>query len=105
MDNNKEEEKCKECDHDICPMCHLGCHNIDCGSFVDPIRAGKANCFELLRPSPQSPVSEELGLTNGGKPHKCFEIAIHNTRSKDMIALCPKCKMPVDMELLSGNKE
>lgn len=64
MDNNKEEEKCKECDHDICPMCHLGCHNIDCGSFVDPIRAGKANCFELLRPSPQSPVSEEGLLGN-----------------------------------------
>lgn len=35
------------------------------------------------------------GLTNGGKPHICGEIAVHNG-SREGVSICLKCKLPVD---------
>lgn len=36
-------------------------------------------------------------LTNGGKPHVCGKIAVHNATLKSGVQLCPRCLMPVDL--------
>ncbi len=35
-------------------------------------------------------------LTNGGKPHKCYEIAVHDTPTNKALFLCSLCNMAVD---------
>lgn len=35
-------------------------------------------------------------LTNGGKPHVCGKIAVHDG-TRDKVTLCSKCDMPVDL--------
>lgn len=41
-----------------------------------------------------------IKLTNGGKPHICGTIQIHNNGLKDNIRLCNKCMMPVDKKIM-----
>lgn len=39
-------EKCKKCNHDLCPTCTL-CHNMDCNKFCRP---PNNKCFDILLP-------------------------------------------------------
>ncbi len=38
----------------------------------------------------------KIEYTNGGKPHICGEIAVHNTRKDQDSYLCEKCGMAID---------
>jgi hypothetical protein len=41
---------------------------------------------------------------NGGKPHICGEIAVHNNSRKDTVHLCTKCGLPVDQPTMKEIK-
>ncbi len=48
-------EKCKLCDHEICPTCKAGCHNIECPDQALALKV----CFDaLLGRKPRSPEPE-----------------------------------------------
>jgi hypothetical protein len=51
------------------------------------------------------PDTQEKKLTNGGKPHVCGQIAVHNNSIDTDTHICANCLMPVDNPELSDTQE
>lgn len=50
----KNNLRCPECNHEICPACKDGCHNIDCSSFARPVKI----CWDKLNPTETENIKE-----------------------------------------------